>query len=366
MLKKEYVTSFHHNYLKIKMKKESGKKLRYQYQILTTRKLEGLLSAGLHVNNGENSLFYEISSKQSLSKLFLKEKIKEEWMENFFSCLKTALWSMEQYLLDERNLIFHPECIFQDVETGKLYFLYCPYYIEEEKSDMEAFLSFLVENTESDESDMTEAVYDIYSKWEIMREEFTPDLFLSLWENREKKEELPLLIENSPAEIVISQKEELRMPKKKDLTEFLFGWHKHFREDELLTGVAMEKWEYKGERLPCAEEEKDSQTTYIEVKEEQEERKLYGNGKENRKVVNLDRLPVIIGKKRELSDVVLSDSSISRMHARLTEEGGQIYLEDLNATNGTFKNGVRLNPYEKVEILKEDEIKLGNLYFTYR
>ena len=126
----------------------------------------------------------------------------------------------------------------------------------------------------------------------------------------------------------------------------------------------MEDWEYQTDRLP--EKEAESQTTYMEVCQVREERKLYGNGKENRKVISLDSLPLIIGKKKELSDVVLTDSSVSRMHARFTEEDGRIWLEDLNATNGTFKNGERLNPYEKVEILKEDEIKLGNLYFTYR
>ncbi|MDE6129574.1 MAG: FHA domain-containing protein, partial [Lachnospiraceae bacterium] len=109
-----------------------------------------------------------------------------------------------------------------------------------------------------------------------------------------------------------------------------------------------------------------TQTVYMEISPETEERKLYGSGPENRKVISLDKLPLVVGKKERVADVVLQNASISRMHARITEEEGKIYLEDLNATNGTFRNGVRLKPYEKVEILKEDEIKLGKLMFTYR
>lgn len=365
MLKKEYVNSFRHNYLKIGIKKESGKKMRYQYQILTTRKLEGLLPVSLHVNNGEDSLFYEISSRQSLSKWFLKEKIGEEWMETLFSCLKTVLWSLEQYLLDERNLILHPDCIFQDVETGKLLFLYCPYYIEEEKPDLEPFLSFLVENADVSEQGVTETLYDIFSKWEVMGDEFTPDLFLSLWEKHREKMSSCVKEEELPEKALPEEEiRELPVSKKKDLTELLFGWHKTLGARECQSGMTMEDWEYQTDS--ALEKETESQTAYMEVCQVQEERKLYGNGKENRKVINLDKLPLIIGKKKELSDIVLADSSVSRMHARFTEEGGRIWMEDLNATNGTFKNGERLNPYEKVEILKEDEIKLGNLYFTYR
>lgn len=115
-----------------------------------------------------------------------------------------------------------------------------------------------------------------------------------------------------------------------------------------------------------AEPVADGQTAYMEVQEEREERKLYGNGRENRKVISLEKLPLVIGKKEGKADVVLQDASVSRLHARLTEEKERIYLEDMNATNGTFKNGVRLRPYERVELLREDEVRIGNLSFTYR
>jgi predicted component of type VI protein secretion system len=42
------------------------------------------------------------------------------------------------------------------------------------------------------------------------------------------------------------------------------------------------------------------------------------------------------------NEVVLSDSEVSRQHARITHTPGGFVLEDLGSTNGTFINGERL------------------------
>lgn len=41
-------------------------------------------------------------------------------------------------------------------------------------------------------------------------------------------------------------------------------------------------------------------------------------------------------------------------------------MEDLNSTNGTFKNGLRLNPYEKRKLEQGDELRFGQTEFIYR
>lgn len=50
----------------------------------------------------------------------------------------------------------------------------------------------------------------------------------------------------------------------------------------------------------------------------------------------------IIGRTSEC-DIVVSDSSVSSKHCRLFRRGQQWILEDLNSSNGTFVNGVRIN-----------------------
>ena len=63
--------------------------------------------------------------------------------------------------------------------------------------------------------------------------------------------------------------------------------------------------------------------------------------------LSLEQPSLSVGKKKGEVDLVLQDASVSRMHARITNEEGDTYLEDLNSTNGTFQNGQRMRPYEK-------------------
>ena len=73
-----------------------------------------------------------------------------------------------------------------------------------------------------------------------------------------------------------------------------------------------------------------------------------------------------IGKQKGEVNMVLEDVSVSRLHARIYQEENIVYLEDLNSTNGTFKNGLRLQPYEKRRLEEGDEIRIGKLLFVYR
>lgn len=376
MLQMEYINSFNHNYLKLKARAEEGSKLRYQQQIVLTKKLEGLLPVTLYTTNGENGFYYDISSLQGLDKWFIKEKIDERWLDTLMSGLQAVLWSLKEYLLDSRNLIMRRDCIFVNMESEKVCFLYYPYYIEQEKSDMEDLMSFLIENADEKEPETTTFLYNLFAKWDRAQEYFKPEDMVSLWINYKKEREETELPENGKEENPLysdteNMKPEIVLERKKDLSELLFGRHRRMRAESGQKHIAAEDWEYKADKQEMAEgsteqETAVTQTVYMEINPEAEERKLYGSGKENRRVISLDKLPLVIGKKEQAADVVLQSASISRMHARITEEEGKLYLEDLNATNGTFQNGVRLKPYQKVEMLKEDEIKLGKLVFTYR
>ncbi len=58
------------------------------------------------------------------------------------------------------------------------------------------------------------------------------------------------------------------------------------------------------------------------------------------------------------NDIVLSDPTVSRFHARLVFHNGQWYLEDLNSSNGTCVNGVRIS--RPAPLVEGDELRLGD------
>lgn len=66
------------------------------------------------------------------------------------------------------------------------------------------------------------------------------------------------------------------------------------------------------------------------------------------------------------ADVLLSDPSVSRSHARITVQGSTVTLEDVGSTNGTFVNGQRLSPHTPVTLSDGAEIAFGGTKLTLR
>lgn len=96
------------------------------------------------------------------------------------------------------------------------------------------------------------------------------------------------------------------------------------------------------------------------------EHKLYALDRKNKQHIELTKFPYTVGKMAGCVDCVLTDDSISRIHARFEKEGDSIQMTDMNSTNGTYKNGLRMQPQETVEIEPGDEIRFGNLNYCYR
>ena len=125
---------------------------------------------------------------------------------------------------------------------------------------------------------------------------------------------------------------------------------------------------YAAEKVPWKEasDEGYSETVFIDVKRQATEYKLYALDKKNKKHIELTRFPFTIGKMAGCVDCVLADDSISRLHARIEKQDEKILLTDMNSTNGTYKNGLRMEPSETIEIEPGDEIRFGKLNYCYR
>jgi adenylate cyclase len=71
--------------------------------------------------------------------------------------------------------------------------------------------------------------------------------------------------------------------------------------------------------------------------------------------IDINRTPVIVGRA-ETCDLKLDDPSVSRRHARITDEGGLYFIQDLGSKNGTIVNG---RPADRVELKTGDAIAIG-------
>lgn len=58
------------------------------------------------------------------------------------------------------------------------------------------------------------------------------------------------------------------------------------------------------------------------------------------------------------NDIVVSDDSVSRHHARLTIAGGNLFIEDLNSANGVFVGRERIG---RSAVFVDTVIRLGKI-----
>ncbi len=76
----------------------------------------------------------------------------------------------------------------------------------------------------------------------------------------------------------------------------------------------------------------------------------------------LEKRPVTIGTARD-NDLVVTDTTVSRHHARIRRRFGRYRVTDLGSTNGTFVNGRRLR--RPFTLKRGDELRVGAVLFAF-
>lgn len=80
----------------------------------------------------------------------------------------------------------------------------------------------------------------------------------------------------------------------------------------------------------------------------------------------LTEFPFFIGKSGDKTHHTIEDSTVSRFHARIDREEEEIWLTDLNSTNGTFLNGIRLMPFGRMRVNKGDSIVISRKRYEFK
>ena len=69
---------------------------------------------------------------------------------------------------------------------------------------------------------------------------------------------------------------------------------------------------------------------------------------------------ITLGRKAE-NTIVLTEPFVSGNHARIYAKNNNLYVEDLNSTNGVYVNNERIE--EKYKLSADDEVKIGSAIF---
>jgi len=398
MLQTEFIRSLNSNYQRVLLDKKPEEK-KYQYCMLSRGGIKGLLPCSLRYINGLAYLYYDITSKQNVAQLYEGRTIKRQWVKDLVWGVKQIQLELSRFLLDVQNVLWYPQQIFQELESNVFFFLYVPYYQEE--SSFLKLLEFMVEHIDYEDEQLVECIYHMYEQYErngslYLQEQIFEDAkmlevvdvdqsnIVTKSENTMTTASDEFSTENMEEHTQVdkaitrkSRKEDAvdrnRQQKKENNVDLLYPKPEKRGFFSRLEGRKKKEKESRGEyeeamqrsmtgyavaEEACYEEEEWGKTIYME--DTTSAVRTFGLYTAKGSLVEtLDKPMLTIGKKKEEADLVFEDASISRLHARIIKEQENYFLEDLNSTNGTFKNGLRMQPYEKRKLEEGDEVKLG-------
>ena len=423
-----YHKDYRHNYLIIREDEMTGDD--YQRKMITENRIRGLLPCQIRYINGETLLYYEITSKQSVKGLFEGKHLTMKELKGLFISLKMVMEETASFLLPEDGLLIEPDMIFTELEKDEFYFVYDPFSESRGTQTLITLLEFLADHVDGEDNTAMQAVYhmlDLAEKEPFVLDEIVEWFGEEQLENvpepekeiheMQMEEPYPCYEKQEPAENPVMQSLISTQAAKVYLVCAVFlsavlGYLTYTYELSekmlvfsyagfFLAGLLVilslgtvvvrklsgRKQERKTENLLFRETEEEmfsygiceeacseraqgqrkeyGDTVYIPWTANSEN-KLYGVGKDNKFHIDLNRLPITVGKLAGSVDMVIDNQSISRVHVRFTREGTRICMTDLNSTNGTFKNGLRLTPNTSEILEPGDEIRLGKLKFVYR
>ena len=181
MVKPVYKRELSHSYLVIEgIPKEKTDS--YQYRMILNNKISGLLEATERYVDGKVCLYYDISSRQSLEQMYESGKMTCQEILDVVDSMSGLLGGMAGYLLEERFLLLEPACIYMDLETERLCFLYYP-FAEKEKPIGSIYMpiaEFFLEHVDHREEKAVSTAYQFYKMSKA--ESFTIESFRALLE----------------------------------------------------------------------------------------------------------------------------------------------------------------------------------------
>lgn len=376
-----YKRELNHSYMVIRSGQENIAES-YAYRMMTQNHIGRLLVCRQRQLDGEFWLYYDISSRQPLERLYEAQKMGVEALGQIIHSIADMQEDLGEYLLDAQGLLLEAGTIFADVETEELFFGFDPGKGGAEQQYMKLADFFLGHVDHSDEHAVNIA-YQFYkmSKSEyFVLSSFLPylDRETEAWKKEKQQDNLEFWEEKSPLNVPEEETKLEELPeekagtkkagaKKESWLKRLFGFGRRKADTEQKSEEVWPDtvWDSYAGQVDFAGTGETVYFTDLEkpvpikrgmpcLQEENGERCFW-----------LSDLPLTVGKLKGKVAIALTDSSVSRIHARFENGDGGILIRDLNSRNGTAVNGRKLAPNEAAEVNEGDLILFGRERFRY-
>jgi len=410
MLQPEYKKDAYKSYMVLK--EEQGK-ADYSMKMLANNRIKGFLELEIRFIDERKDYYYDVTEKQTMDLMFRKTALGEKQIKSILTEIIGTIKRSRDYLLLEDNFVLNPEYIYMNLDTSQINLVYFSGYEERVGEQLLRLIEYMMDKVDYKDK---AAVYLIYGIYKVCRgESVTLDGILEYLHDSEVLEkDLDLMEMNEQEmkrqeELFLDVEEEIESEEEKkkyplwvwlgcgisvlvSLGLIAMAANKGILFD-LVTGEIMlgkmaailgvigileaycllrlldEKHkiaciEKKIEYVKPVEEKREEQATVV-LAERGSGYVLLPEQKDMYMPIQIQEFPFFIGTLKTKVDYVINSRSVSRFHAKLEQEKEHFYLVDLNSTNGTFVNGVRLEPNERKEIALGDAISFADVVYRF-
>ena len=401
-LKTEYKRDFKNNYMLISFEDEEEADIeKYEFKMLENNYISGLMKFKLVKENEKTIFCYDITSKQSLSRILEYKPIGLEDIKKIVLGIIRAITNMERFLLETYGLLLNTDYIYADPENLDLALCYLPCIKEEMQSKLSDLFAQILAKIDQNDHEGVVLAYGLYQ--ESLKDNCVFNDLLSIMNkhNKNTKKEILLKIadaEHNKEDVYESDKAKSIESKTKDRAE-IFSIKSFFRmkkEKAKVKGSVQESensyktkkqeesppeeefYEEKKEWLELFENSKSTErsNTYEEkeythtvlLSEASEDKAGYILKSSDKTVedIKISYFPFIIGKQERICDYIIKSEMVSRLHLRIDKDRGEKFsIRDLNSLNGTKLEGRLLDNEEVAELSLGNEVEIADLRYVF-
>lgn len=383
-----YRRGLEHNYIVIKSDNLGD----FQTRMLLENDIPGLLKLQIKNNNNEYEYCYEISSLQPISRIYEHREIGYQNLTVILRNISEAVKSTRQYLLDNDGLLIIPEFIYADVESLSVKLIHYPLSGSNVKESYKLLAEFFLDRIDHQDNRAVMLAYDLFKI--IKSDSFVISEIDKLIDSVDNSSNSSIIVGKDvqnimppSQDIFISQTIDKEVPEKAtEKKKSFFSMLRSGKKSNKNSLCDNDNHTFNSDTTPRYDElqpayEEEVSNNNVLTKDDESE--VYGKtvllssgnfsasknprlvSKDGKKEYSLEKLPVTIGKTKDVVDIVLKDGTVSRMHASIfLDDTGRISVRDLSSSNGTYVNGVSVDDIP-MPLEAEDEIMFGRVKFDY-
>ena len=162
-MKSEYKRDMNHNYL-ILTGEDAIDTDSYQVRMIVANAVPDLLQCRIQGMDGKFMVYYDVTSRHSLTALFEDRKLGFEELQVILGGFIQVMEEMSEYLLNPCQLILEPEYIYMDSEKKNVRFCYLPGFHGEVQKQFQSLAEYFLPKLDHEDGKAVMLGYGVYRR----------------------------------------------------------------------------------------------------------------------------------------------------------------------------------------------------------